>query len=78
MYINWELSQLRELPDRYQILANLADSDELRRIRQTGSRLIAPDREVRFALARVEEARRILAIEEAELRRLEEELALGK
>ena len=75
MFINWELSQLQELPDRYQILANKAENYELRRIRQTGSNLIMPYREIRFALARVERARRTLAKEEAELKRLEEELA---
>lgn len=78
MYVNWELNQLEKLPERYQILANLADSYELRRIRRTGSRLITPDRELRFARARVEEAHRLLELEEAALRAAEKELALGK
>ncbi len=71
-YENWQLSQLTELEDRYQLLANLADSYELRRIRQTGSNLIAPDRELRFAMARVEETRQVLDKELAELGRLEQ------
>lgn len=66
----WPLRELRELPDEYQAVANLYDNALLRDIRQTGSRLIPADRELRFAEQRVEEAQAALSQEQLKLEKL--------
>lgn len=69
----WPLHNLEKLPDGYQVVANLYDNPWLRRIRQTGSRLIPEDREIRFARARVKEAHEKFEEEQAGL----DAMALG-
>lgn len=70
------LSRIEKLPDKYQIIANLADNGWLREIRQTGSQLIPSDREAKFAQARIDALRAELEAEEAELGRLQPQLSL--
>jgi hypothetical protein len=67
---NANLRRLEALPDRYQILANLADNALLKPIRQTGSRLVPPDREIKFARQRVDKAAQVLKDEQEELEEL--------